>query len=413
MSEFVKRMIKVSVMVFLVAFTITASFLVGFGSGGIFYPISPVSVVAVSTLESPAGEEEMEKQFKVFWEAWHILERDFYGELPEPREMTYAAIRGVLSALKDEYTVFIEPELAKILRSDTTGSFEGIGASLHLNELSQVVIVYVFKGQPADEAGLMRGDIILKVDGESLEGKSLLEAVSLIRGPKGTTVRLTIQREGEAEPFEVPIVRRKIDIPIIESRILEGGIAYLYLAEFNAQAADKVKETLEDLLKEDPRGLVLDLRGNPGGLLNVSVEVASQFLEEGKVVVKEKGKSELEEVLKVGPGGLALEIPLVVLVNGATASGAEIVAGAIQDYKRGVLIGEKTLGKGAVQVTRALSDGSELRVTVAHWFTPNGHQIQGAGLTPDIEVEMTLEDFAAGRDLQLERAVEYLKTLGQ
>ena len=408
MSKFMQHLPKASLMIALVVITISASFLAGFGSGGIFAPIAPVSVVAVS----PAGQgQELEEQFKVFWEAWHILERDFYGELPDPQEMTYAAIRGVLFALGDEYTVFIEPEQAAILRNDTTGTFEGIGATLRLNQAGQVVIVQVFAGQPAAEAGLQRGDIILKVDGESLEGKTLLDAVSLIRGPKGTMVRLTIQREGEAEPLEVAVVRRKIDIPIIEARLLEGDVAYLYLAEFNSRAAAKVQEALTKLLESEPQGLVFDLRGNPGGLLDISVQVASQFLEEGKVVVGERGKNGLKEVQRARGGGLALEIPLVVLVNGATASGAEIVAGAIQDHKRGVLIGEKTMGKASVQMPHTLSDGSELRVTVAHWFTPNGHQIEGVGLTPDIEVEMTLEDLAAGRDPQLERASEHLQTL--
>jgi carboxyl-terminal processing protease len=236
---------------------------------------------------------------------------------------------------------------------------------------------------------------------------TLMEAISLIRGPAGTTVRLTILRKGVKDPFEVTIVRERIELEIVESRMLDDDIAYVKLTEFNATATKELKKALRELMAQEPRALIFDLRSNPGGFLQTSVEVASQFLDEG-LVLTEKGKGGLERKHTVEGGGLATEVPLVVLVNVGSASASEIVAGAIQDSGRGILVGERTFGKGSVQLPHTLSDGSDLRITIARWFTPKEREIQGIGIIPDIEVEMTLEDLEAGHDPQLERAVEYL-----
>ncbi|MGQ9600834.1 MAG: S41 family peptidase [Anaerolineae bacterium] len=344
--------------------------------------------------------------FDLFWEVWDLVEKDYYGALPQAEEVTYGAIRGALNTLGDPFTGFIEPEMAAIQREDDSGAFEGIGAYVTMRE-GRLIIVNTFKGQPAEQAGLRRGDIVLKVDDVPIENMSIYEAISLIRGPQGTRVRLTILREGE-EPFEVEIVRARIEIPVVESQMREDGIGYLRLLDFSADASAKLTEALRTFLVQNPKGLILDLRGNPGGYFQEAVLTAGLFLPKGQVVVIERYKNAPPEVVRTPNEPVAPDIPLVVLVDGGSASASEIVAGALQDLGRATIIGEQTFGKGAVQLRYQLSDGSELLVTVARWFTPNDRAIHGEGLAPDIPVEVTLEEMEAGRDPQLERAAEYL-----
>jgi carboxyl-terminal processing protease len=396
----VQGLCKIFVMMVLSIVIVSVAFLSGFGAGFTLAPARPAPVAA-------AGEEPPE--FAVFWEAWHLIENEFYGELPTMQEVTYGAIRGVLVAIGDDGTSFIDPERAAIMREDITGGFEGIGAVVNMLPNGRLIIVEPLPGRPAAQAGIQQGDLVLQVDDTPIQNMTLMEAVSLIRGPEGSTVRLTILRQGVKEPFEVAIVRARIEIEVVESRMLEDDIAYVKLTEFNVKATKELKEALQELMAQEPQGLIFDLRSNPGGFLQTSVEVASQFLD-GGLVLTEKGRGDLEKEYQVESGGLATEVPLVVLVNMGSASASEIVAGAIQDSGRGILVGERTFGKGSVQLPHTLSDGSELRVTIARWFTPKGREIQGTGIFPDIEVEMTLEDLEAGRDPQLERAVEYLLT---
>jgi carboxyl-terminal processing protease len=396
----VQGLCKIFVMMVLSIVIVSMAFLSGFGAGFTLAPARSAPVAA-------AGEEPPE--FAVFWEAWHLIENEFYGELPTMQEVTYGAIRGVLVAIGDDGTSFIDPERAAIMREDITGGFEGIGAVVNMLPNGRLIIVEPLPGRPAAQAGILQGDLVLQVDDTPIQNMTLMEAVSLIRGPEGSTVRLTILRKGVKEPFEVTIVRARIEIEVVESRMLDDDIAYVRLTEFNAKATKELKEALRELMAQEPQGLIFDLRSNPGGFLQTSVEVASQFLDGGLVLI-EKGRGDLEKEYLVESGGLATEVPLVVLVNMGSASASEIVAGAIQDSGRGILVGERTFGKGSVQLPHTLSDGSELRVTIARWFTPKGREIQGTGIFPDIEVEMTLEDLEAGRDPQLERAVEYLLT---
>jgi len=290
-----------------------------------------------------------------------------------------------------------------------SGSFEGIGATVRMDELGRLVIAEPFVGRPAAEAGLLRDDIVLSVDDESLQGLSLYEAIGLIRGPAGTTVVLTVFRDGVDAPFDVPIKRARIEIEVVESERLEGDIGYIRLSEFSRGATGKMAEAFKDLNGEAPlKGLILDLRDNPGGLLDESIFVTSQFIDEGVITV-EKLKGDEEQVFEAQPGGVALEVPLVVLVNRGSASASEIVAGAIQESGRGIVLGEQSFGKGTVQIPHALSNGSELRVTIAEWLTPSEKQINGEGIVPDVYVERTQEDFVEGLDPQLERAIEYFQ----
>jgi carboxyl-terminal processing protease len=341
-------------------------------------------------------------------EVWEIVSREYDGEFPTEDQITYEAIIGSLELLGDDYTRFAPPDLAARFREQLSGSFEGIGAFVDLTEDGFLLIVRPIEGQPADLAGLKEGDLVTHVDGESVLGKTLDEIVSEVKGPRGTEVMLTVSRENEPGPFDVTIQRDLIELALVTAEMLNDDVAYVHLSSFSSNAEEQLASALERLLEQSPRGLILDLRDNPGGFLSQSVEVADLFLPDG-VVVFERNSSGIEEVFRSFDGDLAENIPLVVLVNAGSASASEIVAGAIQDRGRGVVVGEVTFGKGSVQQSHTLTDGSELRVTIARWYTPNNQTIDKSGVTPDIEVE-TPEEFLTETDSQLQRAIEYILT---
>ena len=409
------------------------SFLAGFGSGHLLtggldsllveLGIEPPLVrPPVNARESESGdastsppttatqEEHDQEVFALFWEVWDLAQRSFYGELPDMREMTYAAIRGMLEALNDEYTAFIEPDVAAILAEDASGEFEGIGAHVDTDDDGRVRIVGVFDGGPADTAGLMPADRVVGVDGVSVVGDDLYGIIGRIRGPKGTDVVLLVERRGVPDAFEITVTRARLEIPIVEVRMYDDHIGYIRLNEFSTTAGEQLEKGLENLLDLGSEGIVFDLRHNPGGWLEESIRVADLFLEDG-VIATQRSRDDEERSFDARSGDVAEDIPLVVLINGGSASASEIVAGALQDHGRAVLIGEQTLGKGSVQRPYTLSDGSELRVTIALWFTPNEQPVSGHGITPNIEVTPSLEeDVPTGVDPQLERALEYLRT---
>ncbi len=389
---------RMALVALLVMAIILASGGTGFAAGWYLAP--------QSTPASAANSEDLQQRFQLFWEAWGIVEREFNRQGPlDLQEAVYGAIRGAVYTLGDPYTNFSEPAQARIFQQDLEGSFEGIGATVDLVD-GRLVIVQPLEASPALRAGLAAGDTVLAVDGRSLDGLSLTDAISLIRGPKGSQVRLLVLRQGAPEPFEVVVTRDKIDMPTVSYRLLDGDIAYVRLTEFNNQAADRLRAALTSVMAEEPRALIFDLRGNPGGYLHIAVQVASQFIREGVVVTERDSKDRVTEY-KADGRGLALDVPLVVLVDEGSASAAEIVAGAVQDHGRGTLIGRRTFGKGSVQATYSLSDGSALRVSIARWYTPNGHQLDGDGLTPDIEVAL---DASASphEDPVIERARQFI-----
>lgn len=346
---------------------------------------------------------------ELFWEVWNIVQSEYDGAIPDDEDLTYAAIEGLLESLGDDYTRFAPPDLAARMRESLQGSFEGIGAFVNENEEGLTEIVRPMAGQPAAIAGLMAGDVVIGVDGESVIGQSLDEVIAQIRGPEGTEVSLTIRRDGEEDPLEFTVQRQLIEIPVIESEMLDDDIAYVRLTSFNRNADTQLRETMQELLAQDPTGLVLDLRDNPGGLLDQTVSISDYFLPEGVVLFERSSTFDLDQEHRSATGDAGEDIPMVVLVNAASASASEIVAGAIQDRDRGVLIGETTFGKGSVQVTHTLSDDSELRVTIARWYTPNNQSIDGNGIAPDIEVP-TPTELGGDEDPQLQRAIEYLLT---
>ncbi len=410
----------------LVVVIVTSGYMLGYASGRDTHAV-PSGVITRPEVQpsqsAPAGQPSQQQAssgtsdsstsasedeaFKVFWEAYHTLQNEYYGDdLPQGKNLAYDAIRGVLFGLSDQFTSFVSPDAAKLIEEDATGSFSGIGAFVQLNKQRALQISKIISDSPAQKAGLKAGDLIIEVDGKSIVGDDLLAQVAKVRGPEGSTVTLTIVR-GDEEPFKVDVVREKIAIKLVESKMLDNQVGYVSLSSFEAQnTAQQLNATIKDLLAQNPKGLIFDLRGNPGGFLDQAIQVADTFLPDG-VVLYERSKDGKEQVWHSDNEGVAQDIPLVVLVDGGSASAAEIVAGAIQDRGRGKLIGEKTFGKGSVQQINHLSDGSQLRVTIAHWFTPNNRAIHGQGLEPDIKV-------AAGddpaKDPQLDRAAEYILT---
>ncbi len=347
--------------------------------------------------------------FPVFWQAWDYVHQDFYKAPLDDSEMVYGSIGGMVNALNDPHTQFTEAKIAKITSTELQGSFEGIGATVEMQQ-GRLTIVAPIKDSPADKAGLLPGDIVLKVGDTIIQNMDINQAVSLIRGPKGTPVTLQIQRVKQ-QPFNVTIIRDTIRTPFVESHMIEGtSIAYLRLNEFGATAPDEMNTALSQLLAQHPTGLILDLRNNGGGLLTVGIDVASEFIKGGQIVMIERTKDGTTQQLKSSNGGLATDIPMVLLVNGGSASASEIVSAALKDYGRATLIGTKTYGKGSVQYVNTMKDGSELRVTTAHFFSPKDNAIDGVGITPDIQVELTQDDLANKQDPQLDRAVQFLTT---
>jgi carboxyl-terminal processing protease len=343
----------------------------------------------------------------LFGEAWGLLQKQFYGSLPEEAQVTHDAIKGVVDRLGDPHTAFVDPEEAALLNADIEGHFEGIGARVNLAEGGGVELKYLFAGQPAEKAGLQVGDVILAVDGTDVTKLNLTEAITLIRGPQGSTVDLSIRRGAES-PFSVSVVRERIEIPVVESTwVADGRIAHITLSEFSSVAPGRLAEAIKDAVGQKPAGVILDLRGNPGGLLDAAVRVGSYLVPSGPIVI-ERSKDGSERTYDRQGQFLLGDTPLVLLVDAGSASASEIVGGAVQDAGSGILIGEKTFGKGSVQLPNMLSDGSQLRVTIAHWFTPKNRAIDGVGLEPDITVARTVDDYTANRDPQLDRAVEYL-----
>ena len=360
----------------------------------------------------PPITELSPEDLALFWRVMGQLEQDFDGELPDETTLNYALIRATLATLNDPYTRFLDPNLAARERESLEGAYEGIGAFVRQNEAGFIEITRPIDNQPAQRAGLLPGDLILGVDGEDIIGQTLDEAISKVRGPRGTEVRLLIGRQG-VEPFEVTITRARIEIPILETAII-NDVAYLRLSTFAAFNLERnVLAAVTDLLNQNPRGFILDLRDNPGGFLDASVSIADIFLPEGVVLYERSNNGAFDTTFRSENGDIGEEIPLVVLVNAGSASASELVAGALRDNGRAILIGEQTFGKGSVQQIRSLPDGSELRLTIARWYTPANVNINGEGLTPDIVIPLDPPNALLGSadDNQLQRALDYILNL--
>ncbi|MFN2147134.1 MAG: S41 family peptidase [Anaerolineales bacterium] len=352
--------------------------------------------------------ENTDQLFAPFWQAWNIIHDQYVDQPVDDVKMMRGAIQGALDALGDEHTSYMDPATYTQANIPLQGSYEGIGAWVD-TEAEFLTIVSPMPGSPAEEAGLEPGDQVIAIDGEDVTGVDASLVVRQVLGPAGTPVTLTIRRESENRIFDVTITRREIVVPSVVSEMLDGDIAYLQLFSFSNDTSDKLREAITERLAENPSGMILDLRGNGGGYLFAAINVASEFIDKGLIMTERFGDG-TEQTYEANGDGLATEIPLVVLIDQGTASASEIVAGAIQDYGRGTLVGETSFGKGSVQNWIPLDDdGGAVRVTIARWYTPDGHQIHGVGLQPDVVVPITEEDIDADRDPQLEKAISILQ----
>lgn len=374
-----------------------AIFMSGFVSGQL-----TSSVQAGNSLQG-AGDGYVQR----FERIWNLVHEGYFAQPVDSEALIQGAINGMLEVLEDKHTSYMPPQEFQMFSQDLNGSYTGIGALVEA-EGDKLLIVSPFDGSPAEEAGLQPGDEIKKVD-ETLvsEFDDPLSAISLVRGPTGTPVTLLVVRE--SREFEVTIVRDTIPLLSADGEVREDGIGYVRIASFGANTVEELEATLEELLAQKPTGLVVDLRGNPGGSLDAALTVTSQFIGDGDIMIQEWGDSR-SQTYSARRGGLAIapQLPIVVLIDGGSASASEIVAGAIQDRGRGLIMGETSYGKGTVQQWHDLgSQDGGIRITTARWLTPNGTWIHEAGITPDIVVELTDNDRLLEHDIQLESAANW------
>lgn len=379
----------------------------GFGEGPISNVVLPPTAAPPAPAQTATTPGELQTLFVPFWEAWGIVHEQYVNQPVDDTLLMQGAIRGMMEAVGDDYTYYMDPQVYENESSSLSGAYEGIGAFVDTRG-DYLTIVSPIEGSPAEAAGLHPGDMIIAIDGEDMTGYTPEQARQRVLGPAGTEVTLTIAREGEAEPLEFTIVRAKITVPSVTGEMLDGGVAYIDINTFGDNTTDELRVKLDELLAQNPKGIVIDLRYNPGGYLITSVEVASEFLDEGVVLIEQYGDGSRDTYRALG-NGRATDLPLVILINDGSASASEIVAGALQDHGRAELVGTQSYGKGSVQTLAPLSnDQGAARVTIAKWLTPDGRAIEGVGLTPDHLVELTEEDAANDRDPQLDKAVEIL-----
>ncbi len=353
-----------------------------------------------------------EIDFSLFWEAYDKLSSNFVNpENIDNQKIIYGAIKGMAKSLDDPYTSFFDPEQSKQFYDDLSGYFSGIGAEVGIKK-DQLTIVSPLPGTPAEKAGLMPGDIIVKIDSKDSLYMTTDEAVKLIRGTKGTAVVLNIFREGWLSAKDFTIIRDTIKVPSMEWKLIDEDIAYIRIFQFDQSLSNDFKRSAMEIINSPVKKIVIDLRNNPGGYLELSQEIAGWFLDRGQVVTIENfGKDKKEEFYKTNGNANFVNYPVVVLINNGSASASEILAGALRDNRGIKLIGEKSFGKGSVQQLLNLQDGSSIKITIAKWLTPKGESISEVGLSPDIKVELTEEDLEAEKDPQLDKALEIIQTL--
>lgn len=324
-------------------------------------------------------------------EAWNIVHTEYVNrDTLNTENLTRSAIQGMLAALDDPYTSYLAPEQYELGAGHLEGEFNGIGAFVGVDDKQQIVIIAPIADSPADKAGIRSGDIIMEIDGETIRNMSLAEAIIKIRGASGTPVTLLILHSGDEEPVEIEIIRARIEVPSVRYE-MKGDFAHINITQFSERTEDELSSVLEEPEVKAARGIILDLRGNSGGLLDIVIEVTSHFLEDGIITSMRDNQGKLTSQ-RVISGDIKVDLPMVVLVDGASASGSELLAGALQDHERAVIAGDTTFGKGSVNILHELSDGSGLYITVARWLTPDGRLIEGQGIEPDIKLEVTGDD---------------------
>lgn len=361
------------------------------------------------------GVQPQGVDFSKFWAAWQLLNKNFVqthssSTIPTDQEKLYGAIAGLTDSYGDPYTTFFPPAEAKEFAENLNGEFGGVGMEMGTKD-GAITVIAPLKDSPAERAGVRSGDVVIMVDATSTVGMSVDDAVKLIRGPKGTTVKLTFERASTTEPVVISIVRDTINIPIIEGK-LEKGVYTISLYSFSQNSAELFRQELRRFVLSGSNKLVLDLRGNPGGYLEAAVQMASFFLPIGDTIVTEDYKGKQTNVVHRSLGYNVFKdanLKMVILADQGSASASEILAGALQQHGVAKLVGTRTFGKGSVQQLLELGGGAEIKITVARWLTPNGNSISDGGLTPDIKVERTIDDAKAGKDPQMDEALRWLK----
>lgn len=394
-----------------VSLLIIASFVAGVFLGELRLKIdaSATGAPKVTGKEQPPPYMLKDVDFAQFWETWKTVKERYVVQPVSDVDLFYGAMEGMVDALKDPYSVYFNPEFAKKFNDELSGTFEGIGAEIGIKD-EKVTVIAPLQDKPAMKAGLRAGDWIVSIDGAETGGMGIEEAVSKIRGPKGTVVKLLIMRKDLKEPQEFAITRATIIVESVkwEMKTVKGKkIAHITISHFNDTTESEFNDAVRNALLESPAGLVLDLRNNPGGFLDTAVKVTGEWTPNQTVTI-EKFSDGKEQNYNASSGGRLSDMPTVVLVNGGSASASEIVAGALKDYGKATIVGETTYGKGSVQDYLEYGDGSALKITIALWLTPKGTSIDKQGITPDIEVKMTPEDFNAEKDPQLDKAVQLL-----
>lgn len=410
------KTLKISLGLFVAVILLAGAFAGGFLVGHLvpasnqlpFFSDLIPSSPSVTPEQQSATPSELQPLFAPFWEAWNIVHEQYVDQPVDDLVLMRGAIRGMMDALGDKQTFYMDPIVYQTETSSLQGEYEGIGAYVDTDG-EYLTIISPIAGSPAELAGLRPGDKVIAIDGEDMTGIAPEQARLKVLGPAGTTVSLKISRDGEPEPLEFSITRARISIKSAEGKMLGNDIAYIDINTFGDKTTPELRNTLDTLLKENPKGIIIDLRNNPGGYLNTAVDVASEFISKGVVLYEQFGDGR-RDVYNANGNGHATDLPIVVLVNEGSASASEILAGALQDYGRAKLVGVQSYGKGSVQVWVPLSnDQGAARVTIAKWLTPDERAIDGIGLTPDIYVECsdcTLNE--TENDAQIQAAIETL-----
>lgn len=405
-KKFVRNYLQMVVIVIFCAFF----FWLGFEKGKENKAITlPVVQLQDAVFENKEKNADNSLDFSLFWKAWDLVKSKYIdADKLDANTLFYGAIKGMLQATGDPYTTFFTAEENKKFNEDMSGNFEGIGAELGVkNEI--LTVIAPLQGTPAEKAGLRSGDKIVKINGKMAADMTIEEAVDNIRGPKGTSVVLTIFRNGDQDTQDITVTREVINIKSVTLELKENNIAYINITRFGDDTSNLFSNIIKTVKNSNTNGIILDLRNNPGGYLETSIDVASKLLPKDKIVVIEENGDKSQEKMYTHGGDVASEIETVVLINEGSASASEILAGALRDNRSNVtLIGEKSFGKGSVQEFVELPQGTAAKITVARWLTPNGVQINEQGIKPDQEVKMTAEDYKEDRDPQLAAALEIL-----
>lgn len=372
--------------------------------------VTGVSVPFRSAIIENKDNKDAQVDFSLFWNAWDKLKSKYVDtEKLDAQKLVYGAIKGMLAATGDPYTNFFDPTENKKFSEDITGSFEGIGAELGIKN-GILTIIAPLQGAPAEKAGLRAGDKIVKIDGKNTIDLSIEQAVDLIRGQRGTQVTLTILRSGEQDTRDIKVERNVINVKSVTAETKGDNVAYIKITRFGEETSKDFQTALQKAVAKKPSGIIIDLRNNPGGYLQSSIDMASKLLPKNDVVVIEESGDKQQKKMYTTGGDIASGFPTVVLINEGSASASEILAGALKDDRSNVtLVGKKSFGKGSVQEFIDMPQGTAIKITVARWLTPSGKQINEEGIHPDVEVNLTNEDFDNDRDPQLDKALEILK----